>query len=163
MKRNLLRQQISVHCVLICWNSTVAGTDVGAIKTSLERKRERSHINLNFVRRKNGRGRSDSPAAGIGSGCVGSQRGEEFFQFCKSVINKGEAWEAFGQELSSGFRWGSIHVSLTFSSGIVISRIGGSCYLSLLCCWTSSSLLPSWNVTRMTIIAVPKPSLESLG
>lgn len=25
------------HCVLICWNSTVAGTDVGAIKTSLER------------------------------------------------------------------------------------------------------------------------------
>lgn len=85
----------------------MAGTDVGAIKTSLERKRERererSHINLNFVRRKNGRGRSDSPAAGIGSGCAGSQRGEEFFQFCKSVINKGEAWEAFGQELSSGF------------------------------------------------------------
>lgn len=59
-------------------------------------------------------------------GCYGDtpgcHAGEEFFQFCKSVINKGERASHRVQVLSSGFGWGHVHVPLTFSSGIVISR-----------------------------------------
>lgn len=56
-------------------------------------------------------------------------RGEEFFQFCKSVINKGEHATHSAKSFHPGFRWGRFHVSVTFSSSIVISRWIGR-YLS---------------------------------
>ena len=104
------------------------------------------NINLNFA----GGGGIDRSAGNRGR----RPRGKEFFQFCKSVINKGGRATHSVQELSvPGFRWGrGVHVSVTFSrASIVISRWIWPLFIAL-----RVTRYPR-NVKRTMIIAIPGP------
>lgn len=114
-----------LRCVLICWNLTVLER-TWAIKTSLERSAGHKFKFRGVEKGIEGRSvrhRKRGAKSGV------EPRGEEFFQFCKSVINKGEHATHSAKSFHPGFRWGRFHVSVTFSSSIVISRWIGR-YLS---------------------------------